>query len=358
MAVLEPPALRQRVVRAAEGALEEHRYASALDVLMRMGLLAPSQVELWRKGRFDTLDKWIQGSREKIEKSLALFREWAVERGLVPMEACYARTTRAGEQEMRITGQRLEGLEEKLRTHYASPELSQRRRLTVEKRIARAPERVVFWTLQDSSCSECGAELPSGSFLLMEANQPLCLACAGLEDLEFLPAGDTALTRQATKYSDLHAVVVRFSRSRKRYERQGILVRKAALRQAEEECAGDASERAREREIAAVARKKQDVLFREQVMAAIRAMFPGCPAEEASQIAAHTEVRGSGRVGRSAAGRKLDRDTVALAVAAAVRHRHTNYDELLTRGIERAEARASVREKVERVLDDWSEGED
>src|SRR6266545_8040307 len=96
------------------------------------------------------------------------------------------------------------------------------------------PEQVVFWIRRDSQCSECGTELPRDSFLYMEANRPLCLACAGLSDLEYLPSGDTALTRRATKYSSHKAVVVRFSRSRKRYERQGVLVEESALEKAEE----------------------------------------------------------------------------------------------------------------------------
>jgi hypothetical protein len=67
----------------------------------------------------------------------------------------------------------------------------------------------------------------------MEAGQPLCLPCARLGDLEFLPAGDAALTRRATKYSARTAVVVRFSKSRGRCERQGILVEKPAIEKAE-----------------------------------------------------------------------------------------------------------------------------
>jgi hypothetical protein len=35
----------------------------------------------------------------------------------------------------------------------------------------------------------------------MELDQPLCLQCARLDDLEFLPSGDTALTRRATRLS-------------------------------------------------------------------------------------------------------------------------------------------------------------
>ena len=85
----------------------------------------------------------------------------------------------------------------------------------------------------------------------------------------------------------------------------------------------------------------------------IRALYPGCPPEEARGIAAHTAARGSGRVGRSAAGRALDDNALALAVAAWVRHRHTRYDELLMSGQERTAARSEVREEMDKVLDRW-----
>jgi len=83
----------------------------------------------------------------------------------------------------------------------------------------------------------------------MEAEQPLCLACARLDDLEYLPAGDAALTRRASRYSERTAVVVRFSRSRGRYERQGVLVEKSALEKAEQECSQDAGARERARDV-------------------------------------------------------------------------------------------------------------
>lgn len=71
--------------------------------------------------------------------------------------------------------------------------------------------------------------------LLMEADQPLCMKCAGFRDFVFLPAGDPLLTRRARKYSTKSAVVVKFSRARKRYERQGLLVQEEAFRQANQE---------------------------------------------------------------------------------------------------------------------------
>src|SRR5271170_5132907 len=72
---------------------------------------------------------------------------------------------------------------------------------TAPGKAQRGPKPVVFEILRDAQCSECGAEMGEGSFLLMEAEQPLCLACAGFSDLEFLAAGNMALTRRATKHS-------------------------------------------------------------------------------------------------------------------------------------------------------------
>jgi hypothetical protein len=49
------------------------------------------------------------------------------------------------------------------------------------------------------------------------------------------PAGDALLTRRAKAKSARSAVVGRFSRSRRRYERQGLLVEKRALANAQRE---------------------------------------------------------------------------------------------------------------------------
>ena len=64
---------------------------------------------------------------------------------------------------------------------------------------------------------------------MMEDPGPACLRCVGLDDLEFLPAGDALLSRRVKAKSTRCAVVVRFSRSRRRYERQGLLVEPQAL---------------------------------------------------------------------------------------------------------------------------------
>jgi hypothetical protein len=347
--------LKTRVVRAAEAALSRQQYVSAIDVLCGMGLLASPNVDSWRKGRIDVLVQFIQGSPAKIS-SFDLFREWALQRGLKPSEAAYMRTTRAGTAPLQFTHAAGPETEKSYRTHYISAALSEPKRQQLEDKLNQSPRPVVFEIVRDSQCAECGTNLDQGSFLFMEADLPLCLACAGLADLEYLPAGDTALTRRATKHSERVAVVVRFSRARKRYERQGILVETAALEKAEHECVEDAADRAALRLRATEQRHQQDRALVQQMTRQIGILFPSCPQTERAAIAEHTALRGSGRVGRTQAGRALEPAALTAAVVAAVRHQHTDYDDLLAKGLDRTRARERVAETIDDILAAWRVG--
>jgi len=215
---------------------------------------------------------------------------------------------------------------------------------------------VVFDIMRDSGCTECQKELLAHDFLFMEDGRPLCLPCADLDHLAYLPRGDTALTRRARKYSSLSAVVVRFGRARKRYERQGVLVEQAALARAEEECRADAAERRADRAKASLRRVEQDRDLAVRMTESILALYPGCPPAEARAIAAHTSRRGSGRVGRTEAGRALEPEALNAAVIAAIRHRHTRYDQLLMHGCSRRDARDAVYDAVNHLLERWRAG--
>ena len=164
-------------------------------------------------------------------------------------------------------------------------------------------EIVVFSIVRESKCSECGAELWKGSLLKMEKEKPLCLECADLDHLVYLASGDAALTRRSKKYSTLYAVIVRFSRSRGRYERQGLLIESEALERAQTECLSDEDQRRIARERSAVAREREDRQYIRQFAEAVRTRFPGCPPAELEAIATHACRKYSGRVGRSAAAR-------------------------------------------------------
>jgi hypothetical protein len=214
-------------------------------------------------------------------------------------------------------------------------------------------ELVVFSILRDSACSECGEELGKGRLLRLEAARAFCLACADLEHLVFLPRGDPALTRRASRYSTLRAVVVRFSRSRHRYERQGVLVEEDALARAEQECLSDAPARALARERAAGQRQAADAEYVNAFARRVGELFPDCPVAEQHAIATHACQKYSGRVGRSAEARQLQANAVELAVRAHVRHVHTRYDGLLTKGLPRDEARALVAVAVTECVERW-----
>jgi hypothetical protein len=190
----------------------------------------------------------------------------------------------------------------------------------------------------------------------MEAEHPLCLTCADLEHLVFLPRGDAALTRRASRYSTLRAVVVRFSRARKRHERQGVLVEEAALTRAEHECLSDADARRLARERAAERRQEMDAEYVGEFARRVGDLYPGCPRDEQRAIAEHACQKYSGRVGRSAAARELESGAVELAVRAHVRHAHTRYDEFLSRGISRGDARGLVSGFVAKRLEQWGSG--
>lgn len=221
---------------------------------------------------------------------------------------------------------------------------------------APAEEIVVFISHREGKCAECGEELVRGSWIKLEQDRPFCLACADLAHLEFLPRGDAAMTRRASKHSPLRAVVVEWSRSRQRYERQGILVTPTAVRQAETECLADADVRARQRVREAERRAAAEPAFVATIAAAIRAQFPGCPADEATRIAEWTCEKHSGRVGRSAAAKELDQSALRLAVVAHIRHEHTRYDTLLMRHGDRQLARAEIAPEIDRVLRQWQMG--
>jgi hypothetical protein len=118
-----------------------------------------------------------------------------------------------------------------------SPKLSDKERDRLQERASQPPDLVVVSPIKDWTCAGCGG---SGDLLLMEDAGPLCMGCAELDHLVFLPAGNARLTRRAKRASELSAVVVRFSRTRRRYERQGVLVEPEALARAEAECLADA----------------------------------------------------------------------------------------------------------------------
>jgi len=218
----------------------------------------------------------------------------------------------------------------------------------------KADEIKVFISNRESKCDDCGENLGRQAWITLQRDKgALCLTCADLDHLTFLESGDAALTRRARKHSALSAVVLKFSRARKRYERQGLLVEESALQQAEIDCLADSEIRARRAERERVRREDLDQQYIQAFANRIKELFPNCPSEREQQIAEHACRKYSDRVGRSAAAKNLDEAAVRLAVTAHIRHRETDYDELLGKGWFRHEARAHVRDRVDQISESW-----
>ena len=214
-------------------------------------------------------------------------------------------------------------------------------------------DRIVYILRRETQCGRCKRELWQKEFVCLTGGEALCLECAGLAHLEYLPAGDAAVTRRAAKYSGLHVVVMKKSAARRRSERQGILAEPEAIRRAEAESAADAEKRAQQQAKAAKRREKEDQAYIAVFAEALLKQFPRCPLRDAHEIAAHACQKYSGRVGRSAAAKQFDPAAIRLAVIAHVRHTYTKYDRLLARHGDRHLARSEVRRKIEDILSKW-----
>jgi hypothetical protein len=218
--------LADRVTAAAEAALTAQDYVSAIDILVGIRWVDDGAVKRWRRGQVGYLEQVIQTKQSRISEALELLRSWATAKGLAPSEMQYVAQT-PQRQTLRFGASGDAAIERLYRTHWVSPELSTAKRKRLVEKANRPPELVVISPLNDAwKCYRCGG---TGDLLLMEDLGPACLRCAGLGGLVFLASGDALLTRRVKAKSARQAVVVRFSRSRRRYERQGLLVEPQVL---------------------------------------------------------------------------------------------------------------------------------
>lgn len=217
---------------------------TAIDVLVGLGWLEPRRVDEWRQGRVAYPEAVVIASLRKVSTAMMVFGQSAAAGGLKPSETAYVARTR-DRRPLRFSKSGDEGIERAYRTHWVSPELSERRRERLAERQSRVPDLVVVSPVKEWTCLVCDGK--GGGWLIVEDRGPVSLACADMDHLVFLPSGDAAVTRRAKKNSRLSAVVVRFGRAPKRYQRQGIVVEEEALERAEQECLEDEESRARRR---------------------------------------------------------------------------------------------------------------
>lgn len=227
--------LSKKVTTIANHVLHDKQYVSSIDILLGLGYLTPSVLEDWRRGRFPYLEQRLQVNLGKLSYAMECFCQWALKQGLLPRETAYVQKACSRTIHLRFSKSGSDTIEKHYRTHYISPILTEQKQQRLLDKIEKSNEPVVYIIVSESKCSQCKKDMPKGSFLMMDEDNPYCMSCTPYKDLVFLPAGDALLTRRAKKYSSQSVVVVKFSRARKRYERQGLLVEEEALQKAQDE---------------------------------------------------------------------------------------------------------------------------
>ena len=222
--------------------------------------------------------------------------------------------------------------------------------------VAATSDITVFIARRDVTCGECGEALGRHAWITLDRDRgALCLACADLDHLVFLPAGNTARrhdeprsTRPSPPSCWNGAAHANVTSGRACWWRRRLwpkLKRNAwptPMR-------GSGAARVK----SSAAPKKTRSMWRALPRPSASCILPAHLARE-QVIAEHACRKYSGRVGRSAAAKKLDAEAVRLAVIAHVRHAETTYDQLLSQGYERRDARGEVEGQVARVLARWA----
>ena len=225
--------IEERVIRAALTVLSQNNYVSLMDIVIKIGFLQLAQINLWKTCQIPYLELGINAGTEKIRQTKAVFTKWVVEHQLIS-HAIKAWSTTRHPRELQFSKDGALAIEQMYQLHYFNNDLTVNKQQHILA-INQLSELVVFQITKDAQCSRCQQTLFKSSLLFIEIGKPLCLKCAELDHLHFLSSGDTSITRKAKQYSSLAVVVVKFSRTRKQYERQGILVEPVALQQANHE---------------------------------------------------------------------------------------------------------------------------
>lgn len=104
------------------------------------------------------------------------------------------------------------------------------------------------------------------------------------------------------------------------------------------------------------ATEQRDATQLGQAATELRKQFPKIPKEEQNMILKHGFRKHSGRVGRT--GLIPLPKKVLFAVIAHIRHRHTEYEQLLKKGEDRDTARRAIAQETQIILRNWGSKED
>ncbi|CAI6294203.1 unnamed protein product [Periconia digitata] len=100
-----------------------------------------------------------------------------------------------------------------------------------------------------------------------------------------------------------------------------------------------------------LATEQRDAALVRTAAAELDSQFPNIPKEDRKKILNHGFRKNSGRVGRT--NQMPMSRKVLYAVVAHIRHKHTNYDQMLNDGTTREDARKKIHKKLQSILREW-----
>lgn len=160
----------------------------------------------------------------------------------------------------------------------------------------------------------------------------------------FVPKGNVYITKNCRKLTQAQDKPIYIVRSDKK-KTLGIRVPRSVYNKALAD--NNATAMARAENV-----RRRDQNLEDKTEAELLSCFPRIPREHVPLILKHTLQKRSRRVGRSK--EKPLNFVVELAVRAYVRHRLTDYDKLLRKGVDREKARKLVQGSIDEKVKQWS----
>ena len=113
--------LYPKIERVVVAILEQDKVVTPVDVLTRMGLLKPDDLEAWRRGRIPYLERVIGCNLTRLSRLLRILRFHAHDLKLMPSSTVYLRWGMGQKQPLRFTKTGTAHLEEAYATHFVRP---------------------------------------------------------------------------------------------------------------------------------------------------------------------------------------------------------------------------------------------
>lgn len=103
--------------------LESASVVTPIEVLVRLEIIDPEQVEKWRKGQLPYLERGITAGLSRVARVLRLLSQHALSLGLVPTPGKYQRKGSGAKRRLRFSKRGDAESEQAYSTHFVRPKI-------------------------------------------------------------------------------------------------------------------------------------------------------------------------------------------------------------------------------------------